>query len=134
MFPADLKTAIPMGAATTLYFYFRPEIPHYLPILFFGIWFTFFFLDAKTTIANPHLLKHEKNLVFPFLYSRFGRASVIIQLLVEILFILLIVFVFEVGIAFASISIVSLVFGFAHLEAYAGNKKILGRFSGSSYL
>lgn len=134
MFPADLKTAIPMGAATALYFYFKPEIPYYLSILFFGIWFIFFFLDAKTTIANPHLLKHEKNLVFPFLYSRFGRVSVVLQLLVEISFILLIVFAFEIRIAFASISVVSLVFGFAHLEAYTGNKKLLGRFSGSSYL
>lgn len=134
MFPADLKTAIPMGAVTALYFYFRPEIPHYLSILFFVIWAASFFLDAKTTIANPHLLKHERNLVFPFLYSKFGRASVIAQLLVETSFIMLIVFVFEAGIVFASASAVSLVFGVAHLEAYAENRKFLGRFSGSAYL
>lgn len=123
----DLKTTILMGSVLTLYFYFKPGIVNEFVMLFFSIWVFCFILDARITVSNVHLLNHEKNLIFPFLYCRFGKIAVIVQFLIESMFVMLIGFIFEWEINIISISVVSLVFGITHLEAYFSNRKILRR-------
>lgn len=126
----DLKTAIPLAGSLTIYFYFKPSLPLELSFFFFGVWTVCFVLDAKITISNAKLMTHEKNLIFPILYYKFGpKISPIIQCFIEGIVMVFVVILFEGKPQLSSISVVSLVFGFAHLHAYLSNiitiKKIL---------
>ncbi len=119
---ADMRTAMPMAAALILYFYFRPGVPEYLLLPFFAVWIFCYYFDLRITISNLHLLEHERNLVFPILYRKMGKKAAPVQFLVETAFIVIIAIIFEHAINVVSISIVSLVFGISHLEAYFSNK------------
>lgn len=119
----DLKTAIPLACSLTLYFYFKPAIQAEFAYLFFGVWIFCFVIDARITVRNSHLMNHERNLIFPFLYSRLGRkTSIIAQSLVESTFIVMIGFIFESDIKLVPVSVTFLIFGLAHLEAYLANR------------
>jgi len=125
----DLKTAIPLACSLALYFYFKPAIQAELAYLFFGVWIFCFVMDARITVRNSHLMNHERNLIFPFLYSRLGRnASIIAQSLVESAFIVAIGFVFESEIEMVPVSVAFLIFGLAHLEAYLANRFTVRKF------
>jgi hypothetical protein len=129
---ADMRTAIPMAAALTTYFYFRPTVPEYVTVPFLVVWITCFCLDAKITISNSRFLEHERNLVFPTLYRKLGGKSVLIQFLIEAVFIVAIAVIFENVVNALSLSVVSLVFGIAHLEAYFANMSIVKRLGQSN--
>ncbi|HEX9846099.1 MAG TPA: hypothetical protein VGA92_06500 [Candidatus Nitrosotenuis sp.] len=123
---ADLKTAIPLAGSLALYFYFKPSLSSETLFFFFGIWISCFALDAKITVSNPNLINHEKNIIFPILYRKFGpRLSPIIQLIIEVLAMALVVSLFERNLNLISMSVVSLVFGLAHLDAYLSNIKTI---------
>lgn len=123
---SELKTAIPLAGSIILYFYFKPNLIPELSILFFGLWVLFFVLDAKITIANEKLMSHERNLLFPILYQRFGpRLCPIIQGCVEVIIMTLVAYLFEGTLAVVSLTFVSAVFGLAHLEAYLSNLKTI---------
>lgn len=118
----DLKTAIPLACSLALYFYFKPAIQTEFAYLFFGVWVFCFIIDARITVRNSHLMNHERNLIFPFLYSKLGRrTSVIVQSIIESTIIVMIGVMFESKIEIVPISVAFLVFGMAHLEAYLGN-------------
>jgi len=111
-----------------LYFYFKPSLSLETLFLFFGIWISCFILDAKITISNPNLINREKNIIFPILYHKLGpQFSSIIQLIIEVIVMALIVILFERNLNLISMSVVSLVFGLAHLDAYFSNIKIIKR-------
>jgi hypothetical protein len=125
----DLSTTIPLVVSLAIYFYFKPSFGLETSLIFFGVWILFFVLDAKITISNPNLLRHEKNIIFPFLYYKFGKFSLPLQIIIESVAIVLVSCLFEEKPSMESISVVSLIFGLAHLEAYLANirtvKKIL---------
>jgi hypothetical protein len=122
----DLKTAIPLAGSLALYFYFMPDLGSETLFFFFGVWVLCFALDAKTTISTPKLLTHEKNIVFPILYRKFGpKISLVIQLIIEVIAMMFVVILFEGNLNLVSLSVVSLVFGLAHLDAYLSNIKII---------
>lgn len=125
----DLKTAIPLACSLALYFYFKPAIQTEFAYLFFGVWIFCFIIDARITVGNSHLMNHERNLIFPFLYSRLGRkTSIIAQSLVESAFIVVIGFIFELKIEMVPVSVAFLIFGLAHLEAYLANRSAVRKF------
>lgn len=71
-------------------------------------------------------MQHEKNLVFPILFYKFGtKVSSILQFIIEIMTILLIVNMFDGKLVLSSISVVSLMFGLAHLDGYVSNVKTI---------
>lgn len=118
----DILTAIPLAASLSFYFYLKPSISFEAALLFGGIWLLCFTLDAKITVTNAHLIRYEKNLVFPFLYHKFGsKLSPITQCTVEIVIMVLVVLLFEGQVLIASLSVVALVFGLTHLYAYVSN-------------
>jgi hypothetical protein len=126
---ADLRTAIILAVSLALYFYFKPSLGLEVSFFFFGFWGLFFTLDAKITTSNPNLMNRELNLIFPILYIRFGpKISPIIQFVIECTAVVLIASLFEGKISFVSISVVSAVFGLAHLEAYFTNIKTVKKF------
>lgn len=122
----DLKTAIPLAGSLALYFYFMPSLDLEILFFFFGVWALCFALDAKITISTPSLLTHEKNLIFPILYRKFGpKLSLVIQLIIEVIAMVFVVSLFEGNLNLTSLPVVSLVFGLAHLDAYLSNIKII---------
>ncbi|HET8719457.1 MAG TPA: hypothetical protein VFM64_00485 [Candidatus Nitrosotenuis sp.] len=71
-------------------------------------------------------MHHEKNLVFPTLFYKFGKKlSPVLYFTIEIIVMLLIVSLFEGRIVLDSISIMALVFGLAHLDGYVSNLKTI---------
>ncbi len=120
--PADLKTAVPLAGSLALYFYFKPNIWLELEFLFFGLWFLGFAFDIRSTLQNSSLLHHEKNLIFPILFSKFGpRLSPIAQFFIEFSVMISLNLLFERHIDHASLSAVAIVFAVAHFEAYLSN-------------
>lgn len=127
-------TAIPMAATLLLYFYFEPDIPSELAVLFVAVWLACFYLDAKITVANIHLLKLEKNVIFPFLYRRLGNSAVVFQILAELAAAIVIWAMFEGRGGPASLGVALLVLGTAHFEAYISNRATIGRLGDGGYL
>jgi hypothetical protein len=126
--PADLKTAVPLAGSLALYFYFKPNIWLELEFLFFGSWLLGFVLDVSSTLQNSALLHHEKNLIFPILFSKFGpRLSPIVQFFIEFVVMLSLNLLFERHIEHASLSTVAIVFAAAHFEAYLSNICVLAK-------
>lgn len=128
----DMRTAIPMAAALIIYFYFKPNIPEYLIVPFIAAWIACFCLDVKITVSNLHLIAHEMNLVFPTLYKKMGEKSIPFQFLIEAGFVIAIAVIFENTINVVSVSIVALVFGVAHLEAYFANMYMIKKLARSN--
>jgi len=123
----ELKTTVPMAVPLLFYFYLKPDILPEFAALFYCVWAVGFFLDARVTVSNSHLLSRERNLIFPLLHRRFGSGAVIVQFLIECAFVALIGFLFERSLSIASMSAVSLVFGAAHIEAYCANRATVRR-------
>lgn len=122
----ELRTAIPLACFISVYFYFKPDVPTDFSFFFFVMWLCFFTLDAKITIMNSNLMHHEKNLVFPALFYKFGKKlSPVLHFAIEIIIMMLIVSLFEGRLVLASISIMALVFGLAHLDGYLSNLKTI---------
>lgn len=122
----DLRTAIPLAGCLATYFYFHPSFPIEISFAFWGVFAFFYFLDARITVCNSHLMEYEKNIIFPALYKRYGpKISPIIQCGIEIFIIVLLPFFFITKIGFSDSSVVALVFGLSHLLGYYSNKKII---------
>jgi hypothetical protein len=122
----DIRTAIPLAGSLVLYFYFKPTLTPELLFFFFAFWGFCFALDMKVTVTNAKLMRHEKNLVFPILFYRFGpKISPLIQLIIEVIVILFVVNMFEDKLNLASISVVSFILGLAHLDGYLSNVRII---------
>jgi len=122
----DLRTAIPLASSLATYFYFHPSLPIDISFTFWGIFAFFYFLDARITICNSHLIGYERNVIFPTLYKRYGpKISTIIQCGIEVIIIILLPFFFIIKIGFIDSSIVALVFAASHLLGYFSNKKII---------
>jgi hypothetical protein len=126
--PADLKTAVPLAGSLALYFYFKPNIWLELEFLFFGSWLLGFVLDVSSTLQNSVLLHHEKNLIFPILFSKFGpRLSPIVQFFIEFSVMVSLNLLFERYIDHVSLSVVAIVFAAAHFEAYISNIYVVAK-------
>jgi hypothetical protein len=122
----DLRTAIPLAGSLATYFYFHPGLPIEISFAFWGIFAFFYFLDARITVYNSHLIEYEKNIIFPALYKRYGsKISTIIQCGIEVIITILLPFFFITKIGFIDSSIVALVFAVSHLLGYFSNKKII---------
>ncbi|MFN3655272.1 MAG: hypothetical protein ACK4TO_08125, partial [Candidatus Nitrosotenuis sp.] len=85
-----------------------------------------YFCDAWITIRNsPCIPRHEVNVIFAALYSRFGTRSCLVQFLVEAALVAIVpVFFARVPDVSAS-SAVAAVFGASHLVAFYSNKKFM---------
>lgn len=123
----DLRTAIPLAGGLALCFYFRPILPMEVSIVLWGFFTFFYFLDARITVCNSELMGHEKNLVFPLLYKKFGqKISPVIQCVLEIVIMMFLTFLFTAKIGFLDASVTAFVFGLSHLSGYFSNRKLIG--------
>ncbi|MFY9301250.1 MAG: hypothetical protein WAO91_08690 [Candidatus Nitrosotenuis sp.] len=95
-------------------------------VVFFALWFLGFLLDARITASMSQLIpKHETNVIFPALYSRFGlRGGCTIQFLMETVVVAFLPFLFIGTIGVSASSIVAAMFGASHLLAFYSNKKM----------
>ncbi len=119
-------TALPLAAVIISYFYFLPTIPFFLIPVFFGFWVLGFLLDVKTTIKRSQLIpKHEINIIFPILCSRFGlKLGCLVQFLLEVMVVIFLPTLFIYAFHIAASSIMSAMFGASHMFASYSNKKI----------
>lgn len=118
---------IPLVAGIVLYFYFLPAVGLFV-VVFFALWFLGFLLDARITASMSQFIpKHETNVIFPVLYSRFGlRGGCAIQFLLEAAVVAFLPFLFIGTIDVSASSVVSAMLGASHLLAFYSNKKIAG--------
>jgi hypothetical protein len=94
--------------------------------VFFGLWPLGFILDARITIKKSHLIpKHEINVIFPTLCSRFGlRGGCFIQLLLEAVVVIFLPPLFMDTLDVAASSAVSATLGASHAFAFYSNRRI----------
>ncbi|MEW6588060.1 MAG: hypothetical protein AB1299_02720 [Thermoproteota archaeon] len=119
-------TSFAFAVLVGTYFFFQPRLEPLVSLAFFAFWVFDYFCDAWITIRNsPYILRHEVNVIFAALYSRFGRGSCLVQFLVEAALVA-IVPVFFAGVPGVSASsAVAAVFGASHLVAFYSNKKFM---------
>ncbi len=128
----DLQTTIPVVAALALYFFVQPEIGPEIVIVFFAAWIAGYILDYTITAKNPHLLRFEKNLVFPILYKKFGvMITLLIHFTIESLIVLMTPVLFTYDFGLAASSVVALAFGVSHVLAYVSNCKFVKKYNTS---
>ncbi|MGI0087881.1 MAG: hypothetical protein ACREBI_07950, partial [Nitrosotalea sp.] len=71
-------------------------------------------------------IKYEANFLFRFFVQKFGtRRSIALQALAEIGLLVLSSYIFKFQFGIQSMSLVSLVFGLAHMTAWWSNKRFL---------
>jgi hypothetical protein len=118
-------TALPLVAGVVLYFYFLPPLGLFAAV-FFALWLLGFLLDARITASMSQLIpRHEINVIFPALYSRFGLCGgCAIQFLLETAVVAFLPFLFIGAIDIPASSVVSAMFGTSHVLAFYSNKKI----------
>ncbi len=119
-------SVLPLVAVVVLYFYFLPPIPLFLSSAFFGFWFLGFLLDVKSTVKKYQFIpKHEINVIFSALCSRFGlKFGCMIQFLLEVTVVVFVPILFIYMPDAAASSIVSAMFGISHTFASYSNKRI----------
>jgi hypothetical protein len=129
-FLGDIQTTIPVVAALALYFFVQPKIGQEIVIVFFSAWIAGYILDYTITAKNSHLLRFERNLVFPALYKRFGvMTTLLIHFTMEALIVLMIPVLFIYDFGLAASSVVALAFGVSHILAYASNCKFVKKYN-----
>jgi membrane-bound metal-dependent hydrolase YbcI (DUF457 family) len=129
-FPRDIQTTIPVVVALALYFFVQPKIGPEIVVVFFASWVAGYILDYTITAKNSHLLRFEKNLVFPSLYKKFGAMiALLIHFAMEALIVLLIPVLFTYDFGLAASSVVALAFGISHVMAYASNCKFVKKYN-----
>ncbi|MEM3065319.1 MAG: hypothetical protein QW177_08095 [Candidatus Nitrosotenuis sp.] len=129
-FLGDIQTTIPVVAALALYFFMQPKIGPEIVVAFFSAWIAGYILDYTITAKNSHLLRFERNLVFPSLYKRFGvMVTLLIHFAMEALIILMIPVLFIYDFGLAASSVVALAFGVSHVMAYASNCKFVKKYN-----
>ncbi len=102
------------------------QFPWWAQSLFFLFWALAFILDIKITISCENFIKYETNLLFRFFVRKFGaRRSMILQVLAEIGLLVLSSHIFNFQFGIQTMSLVSLVFGLAHMTAWWSNKRFL---------
>lgn len=102
------------------------QLPWWIQLSFFSFWAFSFILDVKITISCENFIKYETNFLFRFFVSKFGtRRSIVLQVMTEIGLIILSSYIFNFQFGVQSMSLVSLVFGLAHMMAWQSNKKFL---------
>lgn len=128
----DIQTTIPVVAALALYFFVQPKIGPEIVVVFFAAWIAGYILDYTITAKNSHLLRFEKNLVFPVLYKKFGKMiSLMIHFTMESLIVVMIPILFTYGFGLTASSVVALAFGVSHILAYASNCKFVKKYNAS---
>ena len=131
-FLRDIQATIPVVAALALYFFVQPKIGPEIIVVFFASWVAGYILDYTITAKNSHLLRFEKNLVFPALYKKFGAViTLLIHFTMEALIVLMIPILFIYDFGLAASSVVALAFGVSHVMAYASNCKFVKKYSTS---
>jgi len=104
------------------------QLPWWVQFSFFSFWAFSFILDVKITISCENFIKYETNFLFRFFVSKFGtRRSIALQVMTEIGLIILSSYIFNFQFGVQFMSLVSLVFGLAHMMAWQSNKKFLTR-------
>jgi hypothetical protein len=102
------------------------QFPWWVQSLFFSFWALAFTLDAKITTSCENFIKYETNFLFRFFVRKFGtRRSMVLQALAEIGLLVLSNYIFNFQFGIQSMSLVSLVFGLAHMTAWQSNKRFL---------
>ncbi|MBI1663943.1 MAG: hypothetical protein IS860_10795 [Nitrosopumilus sp.] len=130
IFLGDISTTIPVVAALALYFFVQPKLGPEIVIVFFAAWIAGYILDYSITVKNSHLLRFERNLVFPVLYKKFGRIiTLLIHLTIESLIVVMIPVLFTCDFGLAASSVVALAFGVSHVSAYVSNCRFAKRYS-----
>ncbi|MEW6044215.1 MAG: hypothetical protein AB1608_08120 [Thermoproteota archaeon] len=131
-FLKDIQTTIPVVAALALYFFVQPKIGPEIVVVFFASWLAGYILDYTITAKNSHLLRFERNLVFPALYKRFGiMITLLIHFTMEALIVLMIPVLFTYDFGLPASSVVALAFGVSHVMAYASNCKFVKKYNTS---
>lgn len=94
--------------------------------VFFGLWLLGFLLDVRITMKKSQLIpKHEINVIFPTLCSRFGlRGGCFIQLLLEVAVVIFLPLLFIDTLDAAASSAVSATFGASHVFAFYSNRRM----------
>jgi len=130
IFLGDLSTTIPAVAALALYFFVQPKLGPEIVIVFFAAWIAGYTLDYSITVKNSHLLRFERNIIFPALYKKFGRViTLLVHFTIESLIVLMIPILFTYDFGLAASSVVALAFGVSHVSAYATNCRFVKRYS-----
>ncbi|MCE2507138.1 MAG: hypothetical protein J4F36_11885 [Nitrosopumilaceae archaeon] len=130
IFLGDISTTIPVVAALALYFFVQPKLGPEIVIVFFAAWIAGYILDYSITVKNSHLLRFERNLVFPVLYKKFGTViTLLVHFAIESLIVLMIPLLFTYGFGLAASSVVALAFGVSHVSAYVSNCRFAKRYS-----
>ena len=115
-----------------LFFYFwydKPEIPVFVLVLLYAFWIIGFVLDMGITISSRHLiLRHEQNLVFRTIYSKYKPiTSILIQIMIEVSFVMLMPFLFAGNkmIDLQASAIIAGTVSVLHFIAWHSNRKSL---------
>lgn len=128
IFLGDISTTIPVVAALALYFFVQPKLGPEIVIVFFATWIAGYILDYSITVKNSHLLRFERNLVFPALYKKFGTMiTLLVHFTIESLIVVMIPILFTYDFGLAASSVVALAFGVSHVSAYASNCRFVKR-------
>lgn len=102
------------------------QLPWWIQLSFFSFWAFSFILDVKITISCRDFIKYETNFLFRFLVRRFGtRRSIALQALAEIGLIISSSYMLKFQFDMVFMSIISSVFGLAHIMAWQFNKRFL---------
>jgi hypothetical protein len=102
------------------------QLPWWVQSLIFSFWAFSFILDVKITTSCENFLKYETNFLFRFFVQKFGtRRSIVLQALAEVGLIILSSYVINIQFGTQSMSLVSMVFGLAHMTAWWSNKRFL---------
>lgn len=123
----DTPIVVLLAAAISSYFFIQPAIGDELAVVFFASWITGYILDAGITVRNSKYIGYERNILFLYLYCRFGPAyGVAIHFLAESAIVFFMVpFLFTFGFGIAASSVVALAFGVAHVSAYVSNYRMI---------
>ena len=112
------------------YYLFDVVIPFFVVVSMHALWLVSFVFDMGITLQNRHLIKqHESNIVFQSLYARYHTVTaVLIQVLIEISFVLLMPFLFDENdfvIDIQASSLIALMIAVLHFSAWYHNKKTI---------
>ncbi|MGI0061072.1 MAG: hypothetical protein ACREBA_01315 [Nitrosotalea sp.] len=102
------------------------QFPWWAQSLFFSFWALAFILDIKITISCENFIKYETNFLFRFFVRKFGpRRSIPLQVLAETGLLVLSSYTLDFQFGVQSMSLVSMVFGLAHVAAWRSNRRFL---------
>lgn len=121
-------TSFVFTALIGAYFFFQPRFEPLVSLAFFAFWVFGYFCDAWITIRNsPYIPRHEVNVIFAVLYSKFGAKSCLVQFLIEASLVAIMPVFFTGVLDVSASSAVAAVFGASHLVAFYANKKFMCR-------